>query len=82
MSLIDEQLARLAREHEERGEKRAAERAAAVAPQAEVAGVINFLNVSPIGPDEQDGLWRFNLCTDFAKPELVSLRRQSGNSTR
>lgn len=42
MSLIDEQLARLAREHEERGEKRAAERAAAVAPQAEVAGVIGI----------------------------------------
>ncbi len=44
MSLIDEQLARLAREHEERGEKREAERRAASAPQAEVAGVIS---VSP-----------------------------------
>ncbi len=41
MSLIDEQLARLAREHEERGEKREAERRAASAPAAEVAGVIS-----------------------------------------
>ncbi len=44
MSLIDEQLARLAREHEERSEKRETERRTAVAPQAEVAGVIS---VSP-----------------------------------
>ncbi len=42
MSLIDEQLARLAREHEERAGKRAAERATANAPHAEVAGVIEI----------------------------------------
>ncbi len=40
MSLIDEQLARLAREHGERNVKREAERAAVNAPQAEIAGVI------------------------------------------
>ncbi len=39
MSLIDEQLARLAREHEDRNEKRAAERAVTVASPAEVAGL-------------------------------------------
>lgn len=50
MSLIDEQLARLAREHEERGEKREAERRAAAAPAAEVAGVIS------IAPDRMQEL--------------------------
>ncbi len=42
MSLIDEQLARLAREHEERGEKREAERRVASAPAAEIAGIIEI----------------------------------------
>lgn len=42
MSLIDEQLARLAREHEERNEKRDTDRRAAITPHADIAGIISI----------------------------------------